>query len=471
MVWLRGTIGRVIPRKSAASGHPALQFGTPADTRGQLGDHVTDDLFTEDLDIASVQTRAALAAMLRTIHIRADRPSLRVLEARTRHDVTPLSKTVVSEMLKGTRFPRKAVMVSFLRTCGVPENMVEPWLRTWERIAASEQDPASYRTATVPDRVTSRFTIPADTRHEAPAASQEPGPQGLDDTADGEIPPGRARGPVIRRRELGALLRGLRVAAGMTIEQVAIGLLCSPSKVSRMETGYRSVTLRDVRDLCDLYQVTDAVQRDHLMELAREGRRQGWWQSYDLPFGTFVGLEADATSISTYHGSLVPGLLQTADYARAIMKGVFGVDTESIERHLTVRLTRQRLLTQDSPLQLHVIMDEAVLHRIIGQPAVMKAQLDHIIEKSSLPNVTIQVMPYDAGVFTALDNSFTILDFPGVIPGITYIEGLFGFIYLERVQDVDRYRRAFHDMEPMAANDQRSIDLIAGRSRELSEYA
>lgn len=448
-----------------------------------------DELYTDDLNIVSAQTRSQLAALLRTIHLRADKPSLRTLEARTRHDSTPLSKTAVSEMLKGTRFPRKAVMISFLRTCGVPEDRMELWRRAWERVAASEHDlsgPAVYQPTADQDqaaRSEPHATWPAapgraddkevsvvrpDARTGMTAALAAFGAERPHDLAD-QPAPGRAMpSPVIRRRELGTLLRALRVSAEMTIEEVAGRLLCSPSKVSRMETGYRSVALRDVRDLCDLYQVDD-VQRDHLMELSREGRRQGWWESFDLPFATFIGLEADASSIDIYHAAIIPGLLQTEDYARAIIESTATeYNRELTEKGLTVRLTRQRLLTQEDPPQLHVIMDEAALRRVIGGPAVMKAQLDHLVEKSSLPNVTIQIIPYDSGAHPALDSSFTILELPSPMPGVIYVEGLFGLIYLERHQEVERYQQIFRELQSIAVTEQESIAFIAKASRDLN---
>jgi transcriptional regulator with XRE-family HTH domain len=125
------------------------------------------------------------------------------------------------------------------------------------------------------------------------------------------------RSPTVRRRELGALLRALRNQQGLTVEQAAEQLLCSPSKVSRMETGHGAATPRDIRDLCNLYDVTDPAERDRLMTLARESKLPGWWQSYDLNYATYVGLEAEAVAISDFQSSVVPGLLQTADYARA----------------------------------------------------------------------------------------------------------------------------------------------------------
>jgi transcriptional regulator with XRE-family HTH domain len=124
--------------------------------------------------------------------------------------------------------------------------------------------------------------------------------------------------PTVRRRELGAVLRGLRAEKGLTVDQVAEVLMCSSSKVSRMETGQRGATLRDVRDLCDLYGVTDQTERDRLMSLAREAKQQGWWQPYDLPYSTYVGLEAEALTIKDFDSAVIPGLLQTVNYAAPI---------------------------------------------------------------------------------------------------------------------------------------------------------
>jgi transcriptional regulator with XRE-family HTH domain len=451
---------------------------------------VDDDLFTGDLDIASARTRSHLAALLRTIHLRADRPSLRTLEARTRRDKTPLSKTVVSEMLKGTRFPRKAVMISFLRACGVSGDLMEPWRRAWERVAAGEQD-LSESAAHMP--IAMRGQLVGDDEHVARIAVGAPteGPEMPVPSADvqadatdagavehgADQPQGAAsqtgagrtthHSPVVRRRELAALLRALRAEAGLTIEQVAERLLCSPIKVSRMETGQRSVTMRDIRDLCDLYGVAGA-QRDYLAELARESRQQGWWQSYDVPYAAFIGLEADATSISTFQGALIPGLLQTADYARAVIGGtVPELSPELIEQGVTVRLKRQQLLTQDDPPKLQVVLDESALHRVIGSHSAMKAQLDHIIRISGLANVAIQVVRYDSGAYTALDSSFTILELPSPIPEVVYVEGLFEFVYIDRRQDVERYQRIFRELQSTAATEEESIALVARVSEEL----
>lgn len=260
----------------------------------------------------------------------------------------------------------------------------------------------------------------------------------------------------------------------MTIEQVAERLLCSPSKVSRMETGFRSGTMRDVRDLCDLYAVTSAAQRDYLMELARESKRQEWWQSYDLPpdlrlpYGTYIGLEADASSISIFHSSLVPGLLQTADYARFILKNLHAVrSSEWIEQQVEVRLRRQVLLSRDVPPVLNVVVDEAALHRVAGNSQVMRAQLNRLVQEAARPNISIRVVPYDHGAYRAIENSFSILEFSGETKGVVHVEGLFGWIYLERDQDLQRYTSAFRDTQSIAASDADSVKLITSISRGL----
>lgn len=271
------------------------------------------------------------------------------------------------------------------------------------------------------------------------------------------------RNPALRRRELGAVLRTLRTERGLTIEQVAEELLCSPSKVSRLETGQRGASPRDIRDLSELYQI-DPAQREHLAELAREGKSHGWWQSYDLPYGTYVGLEAEAISICDFEPSAVPGLLQTMDYARAIHEGALPrLSPEIIDQRLEVRRNRQAILTRDEPPapQLRAIIDEAVLHRVVGGASVMSAQLDHVIRVSELPNVTVQVLGYEAGAHPALDSTFILLEFEDPVPGVVYVEGLVGQLYLDRSQDLRRYEHVFERLGSLALSQQRSRDLMA----------
>ncbi len=270
-----------------------------------------------------------------------------------------------------------------------------------------------------------------------------------------------ARNPTVRRRELGALLRALRNEKGLTVEQVAERLLCSPSKVSRMETGHGVATLRDVRDLCELYDVTDEAERDRMTRLAREGKQQGWWQAYDLPYSTYVGLEEEAVSIKIYDSAVVPGLLQTAEYGWALHTASLPKhDDNVIGQRIEVRATRQRILTRSNPPSLHMVLDEAVLHRVVGSPGVMRAQLTRVVEAMELPNVTIQVIPYASGAHPALNSVFTLLEFARPAPDVIYVEGLVGYLYLEQARDVRRYRDVFDRLSVMALNQRKSGELL-----------
>ena len=476
-----------------------------------------DAPFTGDMNLDAARTREELAALLRTVHVRSDRPSLRTLEARTRHSATPLSKTAVAEMLKGVRFPRKAVMIAFLRACGLQDEGMETWRRAWERVASSDGAPGQpeatqaspgqqkhaavwqnplpdlgdAETATRAEEADSNRPVGSTTVSAESAgmrrlreqinrlssdndrlrgqlaatqrgAAEEVSPENV---ASGQL----ARGPVVRRRELGALLRGLRAEKQMTVQEVAEHLMCSQSKVRRIETGFRSGTIRDVRDLCDLYGVTEAAERDHLMELARESKQQGWWQSYNVPYSTYVGLEADAASIKNYHSTLVPGLLQTIDYARALRWNFTGssLSTEVIEQQVETRLIRQRRLTEADPPRSWFILDEAALHRVIGGRGVMTAQLDRLIELAGLPNVGIQVIPYEVGAYPAMDSPFAILDFAAVVDSVAYVEGLFGFLYIERPEDVKRYHLVFEALHAMALDEKESIERIVKARKDL----
>ena len=250
----------------------------------------------------------------------------------------------------------------------------------------------------------------------------------------------------------------------MTVEQVAAELLCSPSKVSRMETGSRAATLRDVRDLCDLYEVTEPAERVRMSRLATEGKQQGWWQSYDLVdyFVTYVGLEAEAARLMVFRCTIVPGLLQTPGYARAMHKsGVPEISAKRTEEYIEVRLTRQSLLTGDPSLTLVTVIDEAMLHRVVGGPAVMAEQLDRLVEEARMPNITIRVIPNEVGAYPAMDSNFNILEFHRNTSSVVYVEGLVGWIYLERPQDLTRYTEVFERLLEIALNPQESIELMS----------
>jgi transcriptional regulator with XRE-family HTH domain len=269
--------------------------------------------------------------------------------------------------------------------------------------------------------------------------------------------------PTVRRRELGALLRRLREEKGLSVKDVTDHLLCSPSKVSRIETGQRNATLRDVRDLCDFYGVNDEAERDRLMRLVKEGKQQGWWQPFELPYSTYVGLEQEATSIDIYHSAVVPGLLQTAQYARAVHEGGMPkLEPDVIEQRIVERIRRQQLLDKELPY-FSVVLDESVLHRQVGGTGVMCEQLSRIIDAGSRTHTTIQILPYTVGAHPAMESDFTILEFTKVapnVPTVVYVEGLAGQIYLDRLQDANRYLQVFAYLRKIALNSKDSLDLL-----------
>ena len=272
----------------------------------------------------------------------------------------------------------------------------------------------------------------------------------------------RTRGsPTVRRRELGALLKALRTQRGYTAEYVAERLVVSPSKVSRLETGQRGASEWDINDLCDLYGV-DEGQRQRLLELASDGKQRAWWQQLRLPYSTYIGLEADAVSITDFGLGFVPGLLQTTDYARAIVLAAgYKWDPDSVDQRLKGRMARQqRLHSADAP-HFATVMDESVLHRVVGNRAVMQAQLERLLELSELSNVTLQVIPYDSGALATV-TKFIILRFASpAVKDTVYIEGLTDDVYLDDPGDVETYDNAFRAMAGLAASPDETRRIIA----------
>jgi transcriptional regulator with XRE-family HTH domain len=274
------------------------------------------------------------------------------------------------------------------------------------------------------------------------------------------------RTPTRRRLRLGAELRRLRDGAGLTIDQVAEALECSPSKVSRIETGQVSATPRDVRDMLGLYRVGEA-QREALVQVAREARQRGWWQKFvDVPDGVpaYVGLEAAATSIDVYMSLIVPALLQTADYARAVIGGVRpDLPAREISRRVELRMSRQALLDQDNPPALRVLLEDAVLRRPVGGPAVMAGQRRRLLEAAARPAVTVQVLPIGAGAHAGMDGPFTIFGFPAPAePDVVALDSAADALYLESPEDLRRYRRVFELLLPAALTPEDSAAFIAG---------
>jgi hypothetical protein len=247
---------------------------------------------------------------------------------------------------------------------------------------------------------------------------------------------------------LGAQLRRLREANGTSREEAGYLIRGSESKISRLELGRVGFKERDVVDLLTLYGVTDERERADILSLVRSANAPGWWYRYSdlLPgwFQSFLGLEAAAVLIRTYEVQFVPGLLQTGGYARAvILLGHSGADSQEIERRVTLRIARQRILTRSNPPQLWAVVDEAALRRPIGGPAVMQAQIDALIEVTKLPTVRLQVIPFDVGGHAAAGGAFTILRFPDQdLPDVVYIEQLTSAFYLDKPDDVDQYAEA-----------------------------
>lgn len=278
--------------------------------------------------------------------------------------------------------------------------------------------------------------------------------------------------PTVRRRRLGMELRRLREAAGMSNEEVCERLEWSSAKLSRVENARQGVNHGDVADLCDLYEAGEDIKK-RLVTLAREARRRGWWQTYNdvLPagqFSTYIGLEAAASELSVFNVELIPGLLQTPDYARALFRSSAPPKTDTeIERMLTVRLERQKLLGQSDPLHMWLVLDEVALLRPVGGREVMRGQLHHLIQAAQKPHITVQILPLSAGAHQAMDDPFAVLNFADDEPSAVYLENLVSSLYLEGQDDVKRYTVLFDHLRATALSTRESIDVITGRAEDF----
>jgi hypothetical protein len=284
---------------------------------------------------------------------------------------------------------------------------------------------------------------------------------------------GQATGPTVLRILLGSHLRKLRETKGVTRETAGWEIRSSESKISRMELGRVGFKERDVADLLTLYGVSDAEERTALLALARQANDPGWWHRYSdvLPswFQAYLGLEAAASLIRTYEVQFVPGLLQTRDYARAVIRlGHRKAATDEIDRRVGLRMARQQILTRASAPHLWVVLDEAVLRRPIGGRGAMRAQIASLIESTKLPNLTIQVIPFDAGGHPAAGGAFTMLRFPDEeLPDLIYLEQLTSGLYLDKRDDVDSYAAAMERLCVEAATPAQTVELMESRLREL----
>ncbi|HEY3735006.1 MAG TPA: helix-turn-helix transcriptional regulator [Streptosporangiaceae bacterium] len=280
--------------------------------------------------------------------------------------------------------------------------------------------------------------------------------------------------PTVRRRRLAAELHRLRQVSKMTIEQVAEALEWSTGKVSKIENARVSVLPRDARRLVDLYGIGEGPERDLLLSLARESRARGWWQQYGeaVPdwFATYVGLEAEASAISAYQAETVPGLLQTRGYAAALHRAaLMNATEEEIERHVTVRMERQARLRQPDAPQFWVVLNEAVLRRVIGERAVMREQLLSLAEAAGAPNITLQVLPFSAGAHASMDSAFSIVGFEPPTDGeVVFFEHPTCSLYVEKPAEVARYRLVYEHLRAASLSIGESRRLIARSAEDLT---
>ncbi|MFC5182890.1 helix-turn-helix domain-containing protein [Actinomadura harenae] len=283
--------------------------------------------------------------------------------------------------------------------------------------------------------------------------------------------------PTLRRRRLSALLKTYRGDAFTTVE-VDRRLGWTVGKVAKMERGVWSrPNLRDMEDLLNLYAVDDQRQRQEVLTLARQGRERGWWHPYremiSESYTTYIGLEAEAASVLQFEALMVPGLLQTQEYAYALLRrGPSELDDESVKNRVEIRMERQKALKASDPLRLWAIVDEAVLWRPVGDATVMAAQLRHMIRLSELPKVTIQVAPFAAGAHAGMGGPFTMLEFPEPQdPDAVYTETITGELLEEDDVDVAKVKVAFQRLTGDALSAQASLDLIDARARVFEAQA
>lgn len=270
--------------------------------------------------------------------------------------------------------------------------------------------------------------------------------------------------PTVRQRELSIRLRRLREENSLTVGEVAEQLLCSAAKVSRIETGARRVSLRDVRDLCQIYGVGDQ-EAAQLMDLARRAREDGWWARYEdlgVEVGPYFDFEQEAKAITYYSSSFIYGPLQTEEYARAIIRNAHPLmDDEVLKERVEARMRRQELLERADRPRVRALMDEAVLHRQVGGRKVISAQLGKMRDMAAAEKVIVQIVPFSSGAQASSDSNMTLFEFSdSSVPTILHIEGLISAQYLDRKPEVDRYREVLDQLRDAALSPRESQILI-----------
>ncbi|MEH1013267.1 helix-turn-helix transcriptional regulator [Micromonospora sp. CPCC 206060] len=278
--------------------------------------------------------------------------------------------------------------------------------------------------------------------------------------------------PTIRARRLRRELRRLRERTGRTSEEVAKLLGWHRTKVIRFELGHSRVMTKDIEALLDIYEVSDE-EREMLTALHRQARQKGWWSAYgDVLPDDYVGFEAEAAAISTFESLYVPGLLQTEEYVRAIVRaGRSTADQDEIDRRIAARLGRKVLLSRDVPPALWIVLDEAAVRRVVGGPKVMRAQLARLIEACDLPTVELQILPFSAGAHAAMGGPFTLLDYadPALDPAVAYLSNEMSTLLLEEEPQVTRYRLMFDHLRAKALDPDRSADFLSRVAAEIPD--
>jgi transcriptional regulator with XRE-family HTH domain len=277
----------------------------------------------------------------------------------------------------------------------------------------------------------------------------------------------------VSRRELANTLRQLRQHARKTLEEAAGALEVSAATLSRIETGVRVPRARDVKDLCEFYGITNPIQIAELTSLVADAKESGWWEAYtevDEEYATFIGLEAAATAIDQFENAIVPAFLQTVRYGEAYLSGAVSPSRKrpftahDIAKRIEVRNRRQQLLSADSPLHYTAVIDEAALLRIVGEPAVMREQLEYLIQKADRPGTEIRILPLDRGAHPGQIGTFTILTLPQTqVSDVVYIDSFAGQIFLETAEEVDRHRHTFAVLHRISLDSAASLDALHHR--------
>lgn len=277
-------------------------------------------------------------------------------------------------------------------------------------------------------------------------------------------------GPTVLRILLGAELRKLREASGVTPAQAAAAIGGSDSKISRMELGRSSFKERDVAVLLSVYGVTDEEECDQLLSLAKRANQPGWWHSYSdlLPswFQSYIGLEQAAERIRTYESQFIPGLLQTPEYAQAVL-ALGDFPGEEMERRVALRIARQQRF-REKHLKLWAVLDEAVLRRPVGGREVLRGQLEYLLAAAKLPQLALQITRFEASWRHAAPGGFSILRFgDDQLPDVVYVELLGGALYLDKTEDVDRYVFAMDRLSVISTSPAESIQLLTDALNDL----